>query len=316
MRSERPFLIFALVIMGAGWGATIPLTKYIVSHGFEPFGVLFWQLFTGAVLLGALTFLRRKPLPLAPKHIALYSFVGLCGTLIPGFFSITATQYLPAGIMALVISTVPMFAFPIALLIGQDVFSLKRFLGLGLGLAAVGLITVPEVSLPERAMISAIPIALIAPICYAIEGNVVAKIGTLGVGPIRVLLGAFIFGTIIVFPIAIVSGQWISPFAPLGLPHAAIVLSAAIHAIVYGAYVWLVGRSGSVFASQVAYLVTGFGLLWSIVFLGESFSVFVWLALGLMFAGIFLVQPRDNADLDQTPSLPEDSATKMRPANQ
>lgn len=284
--------------MGAGWGATIPIAKFYVSRGLEPFGLLFWQLVTGSVLLGAYTWFRGKNLPLSKRHIALYSFVGLFGTLIPGFFSVTATQYLPAGVMALFVSTVPMFAFPIALLMGQDEFSVKRLLGLALGLAAVGFIAVPEASLPERAMVAIIPVALIAPICYAIEANVVAKVGTLGVGPIRVLLGAFIFGAIIALPLALVTGQWISPMGPLGWPHIAVLINAVIHALVYGGYVWLVGRSGSVFASQVAYLVTGFGLIWSIVFLDESFSVYIWLALALMFAGIFLVQPRDKAALE------------------
>lgn len=315
MRSERFFLIAALFVMGAGWGATIPIAKYYVTHGLEPFGLLFWQLATGAILLGGYTFVRGKPLPLSPQHIALYTFVGLFGTLIPGFFSITATQFLPAGIMAIVISTVPMFAFPIALLMRQDAFSLKRFLGLALGLAAVGLIVAPEASLPERAMVVMIPVALIAPICYAIEGNVVAKVGTLGIGPIRVLLGAFIFGSLVALPLALLSGQWISPFDPLGWPHVAVLINAVIHALVYGSYVWLVGRSGSVFAAQVAYLVTAFGLVWSIIFLDESFSVYIWLALALMFSGIFLVQPRDNAALEQTSPMPEDSEIQTGPAN-
>lgn len=315
MSLERLFLVSALVVMGAGWGATIPVAKYYVSHGLEPFGLLFWQLATGALLLGAYTVMRGKTLPLSRQHIALYTFVGLFGTLIPGYFSITATQFLPAGVMALVISTVPMFAFPIALLMRQDEFSMKRFVGLALGLIAVGLIVAPEASLPERAMVVMIPVALIAPICYAIEGNVVAKTGTLGVGPIRVILGAFIFGSLVALPLALFSGQWISPFESLGWPHVAVLINAVIHAVVYGGYVWLVGRAGSVFAAQVAYLVTGFGLVWSIIFLDESFSIYIWSALALLFVGIFLVQPRDNAALEQTAPMPEDGGTKTGPAN-
>jgi drug/metabolite transporter (DMT)-like permease len=62
--------------------------------------------------------------------------------------------------------------------------------------------------------------------------------------------------------------------------------------MVYSAYVWLVGRAGSVFAAQVSYLVTGFGVLWSMALLGERYSGYVWAALALMFAGLALVQPR------------------------
>jgi drug/metabolite transporter (DMT)-like permease len=71
-----------------------------------------------------------------------------------------------------------------------------------------------------------------------------------------------------------------------------VLLSSCIHALIYAASVWLVGRAGSVFAAQVSYLVTGFGVLWAMALLGERYGAGFWLALGLMFAGLFLVQPR------------------------
>jgi drug/metabolite transporter (DMT)-like permease len=40
--------------------------------------------------------------------------------------------------------------------------------------------------------------------------------------------------------------------------------------VVYAGYVWLVGRAGAVFAAQVAYLVTLFGVFWAMLILGET----------------------------------------------
>ena len=54
----------------------------------------------------------------------------------------------------------------------------------------------------------------------------------------------------------------------------------------------LVGRAGPVFAAQVAYLVTLFGIFWSVWLLDEAYSKYVWLALSCMLLGIFLVLPR------------------------
>ena len=39
-------------------------------------------------------------------------------------------------------------------------------------------------------------------------------------------------------------------------------------------------------------MVTAAGVLWSMTLLGESYSIWVWLALGVMMLGMFLVQPR------------------------
>ena len=52
------------------------------------------------------------------------------------------------------------------------------------------------------------------------------------------------------------------------------------------------GRAGAVFAAQGAYIVTGFGVLWSMLLLGEVYSIWIWAAMALIFAGLFLVQPR------------------------
>ena len=75
------------------------------------------------------------------------------------------------------------------------------------------------------------------------------------------------------------------------------VASSVIHAFVYSGYVWLVGRAGPSFAVQVSYLVTGFGVFWAMIILDEGYSGNVWAAMGLMFAGIFLVQPREDTPL-------------------
>ena len=93
-------------------------------------------------------------------------------------------------------------------------------------------------------------------------------------------------------PLALTSGQFIDPRPPWGVPDLAVAASGLIHAVVYSGYVWIVGRAGAVFAAQVSYLVTGFGVVWAMALLGESYSGWVWLAMAMMFAGLFLVQPR------------------------
>ncbi|MBT8411297.1 MAG: DMT family transporter, partial [Octadecabacter sp.] len=236
---------------------------------------------------GALT-RARVPIVLA---------VALLGAVIPNSASYQAAFYLPAGIMAIIIATVPMFAFPIALALGADRFSLRRFAGLVLGLAGVALIALPEASLPERAMIAFVPLALVAPFCYGVEGNVVAKWGTAGLAPVQVLFWACVTGIFITLPLAMATGQFIPPPAMVSREGLAFGASALLHVCVYSSYIWLLGRAGAVFAGQVAYLVTGFGVLWSMLLLGEVYSLFVWLALLVMFAGLTLVRPRDQSPL-------------------
>ena len=289
--------MFALLIMGAGWGITTPLSKIAVSTGHQPLGLVFWQLVIGAVLLEAIVFVRGGRLALGRRQITLYLAIALLGTILPNTASYRAAAHLPAGVMSIVIAMVPMFAFPIALALGQDRFSIARVVGLGLGLGGVALLVGPEASLPDRAMVAFIPLALIAPFFYGLEGNFVGKFGTAGLDPIEVLFGASVFGAVLSFPLALGFGHWLNPLGGFGAPESALVLSSIVHALVYAGYVWLVGRAGAVFAAQVSYLVTIFGVGWAMLILDEAYSGYIWGALGLMLLGMFLVQPRDREEL-------------------
>jgi drug/metabolite transporter (DMT)-like permease len=285
-----PYLV--LILLGAGWGASIPLTKIAVSTGHQEFGLIFWQLAIMSVLLSVVVVLRGKPVQIGLPSIRLFAIVALVGTVLPNTASYTAAVHLPAAFMAILIATVAMWAFPIAIAMGQDRFSWKRLSGLIIGLIAVVLLVAPSASFPDRSVLWFVPIALIAPFFYGIEGNYISKFGTLHHGPIETLLGASVVGWVIVTPAAIVTGQVFNPLANFGAAELALLATSLIHAIVYTSYVWLVGRVGSVFAAQVSYMVTIFGVCWSILFLGEEQSRYLWASLVCMMAGMSLVQTR------------------------
>ncbi len=284
--------VVILILCGAAWGLGQPFAKIAVAGGYRHFGIIFWQFAIGAALLGAINLARGGRLPMAPHNLAFYTIIALIGTLLPNSASYTAAIHLPSGILSIVLSLIPMLAFPIALAWGMDRFSAARLTGLLLGLAAILLIAAPQSSLPDRAMVWWLPLAMIAPLFYAVEGNFVARYGTGGLDALQVLLGASLVGMVFAAPLALMTGQFISPLPPWGAPDLAIVASSITHALAYTAYVWLVTRAGSVFAAQVSYLVTGFGILWAKLILGETYSPWVWAAALLMMAGLFLVQPR------------------------
>ncbi len=286
----RIWLTALLVLLGAGWGLTQPLSKIAVSSGHGPLGLIFWQLAIGAVVLGLVNMVRKKALPVSPDAIKWYLFLAIAGTLLPNTTSFISFAHLPSGIMSIVIAMVPLFAFPIALMMGNDRFGWVRLLGVIVGLLGVVILSRPGASIPAGT-VGFLALALVAPFLYAIEANVVARWGAGGLDPVTLLLGASILGAVLALPLAVGSGQWIDPLAGMAAPEWALVGSSVIHAFVYSSYVWLVGRAGATFAAQVSYLVTGFGVVWAMLILGESYSGWVWLALGLMFSGLFLVQP-------------------------
>ncbi len=286
------WLYAVLFVMGAGWGLTIPLTKIAVSTGHQPLGLIFWQLVVVVIMLGGVTLVRGRRLVIARQYLKLFVMVALCGAVLPDIFFYLAAAELPGGIMSIVTATVAMFSLPIAIALGNERFEAKRLLGLIFGLCGIVLLVGPEASLPSGTNAIFVLVALCAPMLYATEGNLVAKWGTQGLDPMQVIFGASLIGILLTFPLALTSGQWINPLKTFGIPEIALIAAAALHALVYACYVWMVGRAGSVFAAQTSYVVTAMGVLWSLAILNETYSVWVWLALAVMLLGMFLVQPR------------------------
>ena len=109
-RREILFLTGMLVIMGAGWGMTLPLTKIAVSTGYKHFGLIFWQLAIGAALMAVIGLLRGTSLPRARPQIGICLMVLVVGTVVPNSTSFQAAVHLPAGVLSLLLSMVPMWA--------------------------------------------------------------------------------------------------------------------------------------------------------------------------------------------------------------
>lgn len=294
--SQRLIYTAVLLALGIGWGSTQALGKIAVSTGHGPFGLIVWQGVIGVAVLGALTLARGKRLRLTRAALRFAVVIAMVGTVLPTYTFYTSIAHLPAGIMSVLISAVPLFSFPMAMALGMDKFSSRRLFGLICGLTGVALIALPGVGLPDPALALWVPFALLGPLFYAAEGNIVARWGTFGLDPVQVMFWASLIATVITLPVAVLTGQMFS-LAPFRKPEAALVFNSGLHALLYASYVWLNGKAGAVFASQVAYFVTGSGVVWAMILLGERFSPVVWLALVVMLAGVALVQPRERTKL-------------------
>ncbi len=291
-RDRRALYAATLLFTGVGWGSTQSLGKIAVSTGYGQFGLIFWQTVIGVLLLGAYQVIRGRGLPVTRRTLRFAVMIALIGTLIPNTTFYLGVTHLPAGIMSILISTVPLLSLPIAVALGTDRFRPARVLGLVCGFAGVVLIAFPGAALPSQSQVMWLAVAIIGPLFYAVEGNVVARWGTEGLDPVQTILAASTVAMALVFPLALASGQWIDPVWPWGAPEYALILNSAINVGMYVVYIWLAQAAGAVFAAQTGYVVTVSGVGWAALLMGERFGPLVWLAVGLIFAGVALVQPR------------------------
>lgn len=293
--NRRALFVAVLIACGLAWGSTQTLGKLAVSTGHQHFGLIFWQFVIGAALLYGLMALRGTLPPVNRATLRFAVIIAIIGTIIPNSTFYLAVAELPAGIMSILISTVPLISFPIALALGADRFSAARLGGLLCGLAGVALIAGPGNATTGAVPLLWLAVAMVGPLFYAIEGNYVARTGTAGMTGLQAMGLASAVGAVMTLPLALATDQFVNPLHPWGTAEWALVASSCVHAIAYATYVWLAANAGAVFASQTSYIVTGTGVFWAMVILGERLSPFAWAALVLMLAGLALVQPRDRA---------------------
>ena len=286
-----------LLIVGVSWGLTAPLSKIAVSTGHHYLGLLIWQIIIMILSLGLIQIFRKKKLPLNLNCFWRYVVVALLGTILPNSIMYKAYFHLQSGIMSILVSIVPMIAFLLVLVLQMEKFEIRRFLGVLFGIFAIILIVFPKLDLGYIGEVGWILLALLSPLCYAIEGVWINKIGIAKLDPIEVILGASILGFFILMPIVALNGYWITPYRVWGPAEFAITSSSLIHSLIYISYIWLIGKAGVIFASQVSYIYTASGIGFSIILLGEGYSLFVWAAVILMLMGLMMVRPSRRSSL-------------------
>ena len=186
-------------------------------------------------------------------------------------------------------------------MIGLEVPTTKRFFGLSLGLVAVIVILAPGQSFGASLSLFGIGIILTATLCYAV-GKIILADETIedDLHPVWMVAAVMTVAALLGLPFAVVTGAPIVPSDLWSLAGVLIAGLGVVSTISTLVIVIVIRLTGAVFSSQASYTATGAGVVWSILLLGESMTIWTAGALALLFAGLLLVMPRDREkDVDQ-----------------
>ena len=104
--------------------------------------------------------------------------------------------------------------------------------------------------------------------------------------------GLLFASSIMVFPFMAGSGQWWFFTGPMSEGDWAQIGAVLINATFFYLLLEIIKRAGPVFFSTQNYVATLAGIGWGILILAESHSAYVWGALALLLAGLYLVTRR------------------------
>ena len=288
-------LPYALVLVaGAIWGITFSLARIAAEADLHPIGLGFWQALGGGVVLALVSLFRGRWPRLDGSNLFRFTVIALLGTAVPGVLYFYAARHVPAGILAITIALVPMMTYALSLFLGIDRRSTIRLIGVALGFAAMVVLSRPE-ALPDPGIAIWIGVALMAAVCYTLENIFVELKVPDDTDMVCLLMGGMIVATIIMLPVVVAADAFVPLSYPFNIAELSVLAMILVNSFAYVVFLYLIKSSGAVFASMMGYVVTISGVGWGIWLFQERHSLLIWIALGLMLAGMALVRPREKS---------------------
>jgi drug/metabolite transporter (DMT)-like permease len=292
----QPLLPIALLfLIGLLWGGFFVLIKIGVTGGVRPVSYLFWFTLLSGSLLYLAGIIRRQRPRFARADWPYYMRLGLVRFTLGNMVFYTVQGKLPVGLMAVIMTFVPIFTYSISVIVRIEKFLWLRATGILLGFSGVVLIVLPKSSLPDPSLSLWVLIGFGAPLAHAIAYVALsAKSRPKGVDSLTLSSGTLFAAAMFALPLALALGEFQTPRWPPSKGEQALLAHAVLAAVNFYAIFELIRIAGPTYMSQANFLSVGFGVTFGMLLFDETHSLFVWAAIGLMLAGVALVNLRQS----------------------
>ena len=275
-----------LFALGALWGSSFGAIK-IALHGVTPLTVMSVRILLAGAALLLLILVRKTPLPRGIQNWIKIGWMALFGTLIPFFLVPWGQLQIDSSLAAILMAVNPLFALTLGHFFSEhESFTLRQLLAMLVGFSGILLVFGENAISSINGNIWAQLAVIGAGFCYTISGVIVSRVR--GASADSVSASIFICSSVIVFPLWMILEQpWSLHFETeslLALTHLGLVSTGMAFLMRY----YIIIRAGAVFLSYVAFIIPMFGILFGILFLGETISVNTMGAVVLILSGVFL----------------------------
>src|SRR5271168_4819056 len=269
------------------YGAVFTVNKLAAKAGVPPLAYSFWQSLGAALVLWFVLTLRGERLGVSRRDIASYIAIGALVIGLPISLLTYIAPKLPAGVMTLVLALSPPFTFTMSVLARVERFRWLGLVGLLFGFAGVALIVAPGATLGGTEAWKWFLLALLAPVMFAGSNVAAAILRPPASSSVATGAGVMLGSAAVLLPIMLVAGQ---TWFPRDLDQGAIatLIAVAINTVFLILFLEIIRRAGPVFFAQFNYLAVLAGVAWGAVVFGERLSIYIVLAMALMFIGMFL----------------------------
>lgn len=297
-----PFTI--LILLGFIWGTGYSIARFAMTNGVHPLGYSFWQSLGPAILISIFSLKASENLSskLTVSHLRYYFICGLTGIVIPNTNMYFAASHLPAGILAVMVNTVPIIAYPLALLARVESFNWLRFAGICSAVSGLMLILLPKTSLPSPHMLPWAISVMLTPLSFAFCSVYIARFRPENSDSISIAAGTLMFSTLMLVPLVMFTHSFYLPHLPFSMADKVIILEIILSSIGYLLFFQLIKIAGPVYYSLVDTIVSLTGLMWGYVIFNEKLNQWTTPAVILILTALILVNCKNRTNNSTAPT--------------
>lgn len=288
-----------LLASGALWGLTVPLSKLASNVTPHPVGLALLVASIAALICLPVAIARNAlPDPRSLKR-ADWSFIiaaAFLGAVVNQVLMYWVTSKLPAFLVVIVIVLEGFAVFAMSAFLKIETPTVKRVIGLCLGLAGVLAIIWMGEEMTRESNWFWVLIALAIPFTYAVEDIYISLRRPAHYDTVALNAYVYAVSALMVAPIAFVLDDFIPLYLLKGTLGLYVLCLAAVTSLAMILFMRLIATAGPVFAGQNAYAATAAGICWSILLVNEHIPLGIWVALGIIVMGLLLVEPQKEAD--------------------
>jgi len=281
---------FMLIALGMVWGSSFPFLK-IVIETYSPIVTIALRLTISAIAMTAFIYAIGLRIPRDLRVWRHYTVVAIVGNIVPFFLISWGEQYINAALASVLMGLIPLATLISAHFLTEDEkMSASKLVGILIGGGGVIVLIGADALEGVGSHIWAQIAVVIAAFCYGISSVYVRRSKITRHNPLANAAGILICSSIISLPLALLTEHPTSWEFSSRSVSALLVLSLMCTCFAYYLLYNLLADVGATFTSFNNYLVPVFGMIISVILLGDTIKPTTYLALSLIFIGLLLSQ--------------------------
>ena len=277
-----------LFVLSSLWALHFSLVKLVEADN-NPFSILVPLLLILCVLFFLVLKINNQTFKFTLRKSLFFVIAGIFAYVIPLYVEFLVAPKIDAGILVLVVSSVPVFTLLIVWLFRLLSINVKLILGTLSGIVGVSLIMFGNSN--NTLNIWAI-LALIVPLSYSFDAIFMEKFWPSKLNTFQVAFGECAASLILIIFLNLFLGTSIDEYT-YWLKLESFWWLSIVTFIEIALFFYILKNNGAVFINLGSYLVLPAGFIWGFIIFGEIFTVLKFISTLFIIGSIFLIGSQD-----------------------